>query len=194
MLRNDLSGSSTRLDHLGHDPAVFPDRAVPSEAQLLIRGQCTVEEKAGRHGGRVLWIAFDLTPSDAGDKVESASESSAGHTLATVALSYEATRDSPIRQRDQVLLVSGPALDPRHLSWFAELTPAEAIVSLETRAAWAVPARTRSCLRSRLRPGESLATPSGWKPMHQQPPKTPLFASTRAAKAGQVDESRALIP
>src|SRR4051812_39598126 len=29
--------------------------------------------------------------------------------------------------------------------------------------------------------------------MHQQPPKTPLFASTRAANGSQLDSSRALI-
>ena len=28
--------------------------------------------------------------------------------------------------------------------------------------------------------------PSAWKPMHQHPPHTPPFASTRAAKSGQV--------
>jgi hypothetical protein len=28
---------------------------------------------------------------------------------------------------------------------------------------------------------------SGWKPMHQQPPKMPLLRSTNAANAAQVD-------
>ena len=59
----------------------------------------------------------------------------------------------------------------------------------KTRAAWVVPARTRSSLRSRLTVAEP-AVPSGWKPMHQQPPKMPLLASTSAAKAGHVDSSR----
>jgi hypothetical protein len=36
---------------------------------------------------------------------------------------------------------------------------------------------------------ESLPVPSGWNPMHQQPPKMPLFCSTSAAKAGHVDSS-----
>jgi hypothetical protein len=36
--------------------------------------------------------------------------------------------------------------------------------------------------------GEDTAdpTPSGWKPMHQQPPHTPLLASTSRAKSSQV--------
>jgi len=33
-----------------------------------------------------------------------------------------------------------------------------------------------------------LPPPSGWNPMHQQPPHTPLFASTSAAKSSQVSE------
>ena len=36
-------------------------------------------------------------------------------------------------------------------------------------------------------------TPSAWKPMHQQPPQTPLWRSTSAAKSGQVDASRARV-
>jgi hypothetical protein len=38
----------------------------------------------------------------------------------------------------------------------------------------------------------SLPVPSGWNPMHQQPPKTPLLRSTNAANASHVDSSRAL--
>ncbi len=65
--------------------------------------------------------------------------------------------------------------------------------SEDSAAAWAVPARTRSSFCLRFSSGVvSLPTPLGWKPMHQQPPKTPLFRSTRAANASHVDSSRAL--
>src|SRR5581483_7773506 len=64
----------------------------------------------------------------------------------------------------------------------------------KTSAAWAVPLRTRSSFRSRFSAAVvSLPTPSGWNPMHQQPPKMPLFRSTSAANASHVDSSRALI-
>ena len=45
----------------------------------------------------------------------------------------------------------------------------------------------RVCPRfaSRL-PSGGRRKPSGWNPMHQQPPHTPLFASTSAAKSSQV--------
>src|ERR1700747_2469483 len=59
-----------------------------------------------------------------------------------------------------------------------------------TRAACAVPARTRASFRSRL--GGAVPLLSSWNPMHQQPPKTPLLRSTSAANAGQVDSSSAL--
>jgi hypothetical protein len=59
-----------------------------------------------------------------------------------------------------------------------------------TRAACAVPARTRASFRSRL--GGTVPLLSSWNPMHQQPPKTPLLRSTNAANAGQVDSSNAL--
>ena len=59
-----------------------------------------------------------------------------------------------------------------------------------TRAACAVPARTRASFRSRL--GGTVPLLSSWNPMHQQPPKMPLLRSTSAANAGQVDSSSAL--
>src|SRR6266516_138921 len=59
-----------------------------------------------------------------------------------------------------------------------------------TRAACAVPARTRASFRSRL--GGTVPFLSSWNTMHQQPPKIPLLRSTSAANAGQVDSSRAL--
>ena len=37
------------------------------------------------------------------------------------------------------------------------------------------------------------ARPSGWKPMHQHPPHTPLLASTSAAKSAQVSGVRSLV-
>src|SRR5690348_8789047 len=56
-----------------------------------------------------------------------------------------------------------------------------------TRIWWTVPARTCACLASRFCVGVlSPPTPSGWKPMHQQPPQTPLFASTSLAKSAHV--------
>lgn len=63
-----------------------------------------------------------------------------------------------------------------------------------TSAACAVPARTRSSFCSRCGCGASRwVVSSGWKPMHQQPPKMPLLASTSAANASHVDRSSALI-
>ena len=63
-----------------------------------------------------------------------------------------------------------------------------------TSAACAVPDRTRSRFHSRLSsPCADLSPPSGWKAMHQQPPKIPLLCSTRAANAAHVDVSRGLI-
>src|SRR6266536_1958147 len=59
-----------------------------------------------------------------------------------------------------------------------------------TRAACAVPARPRASFRSRL--GGTVPLLSSWNPIHQQPPKMPLLRSTSAAKAGEVDSSRAL--
>lgn len=52
-------------------------------------------------------------------------------------------------------------------------------------------ARTRASFRSRFSTRSRLS--SGWKPMHQQPPKTPLFASTSRANASQLDSSSTLI-
>src|SRR5215472_3543385 len=50
-----------------------------------------------------------------------------------------------------------------------------------------VPFATWRRLASRLPSGVCpVPTPSGWNPMHQQPPQTPLFASTRRAKPSQV--------
>ncbi len=59
-----------------------------------------------------------------------------------------------------------------------------------TRAACAVPVRTRASFRSRL--GGTAPLLSSWNPMHQQPPKIPLLRSTSVANAGQVDSSKAL--
>src|SRR3954462_4838046 len=60
----------------------------------------------------------------------------------------------------------------------------------KTRAACAVPARTRANFRSRL--GGTVPRLSSWNPMHQQPPKTPLLRSTSSANAGQVVSSKPL--
>ena len=63
----------------------------------------------------------------------------------------------------------------------------------KTSAACARPSRTRASFSARFcatvlwRP-----TPSAWKPMHQQPPQTPLCRSTRSAKSGHVDSSSGL--
>ncbi len=56
-----------------------------------------------------------------------------------------------------------------------------------TRTWWTEPRRTCSSLAARF----SSASPngSGWNPRHQQPPQTPLFASTRAAKSSQVSSA-----
>ena len=46
---------------------------------------------------------------------------------------HEATGDSPVRRRGPVLLVCGPVLDPWYLVGLAELTPPDAIVSVEDK-------------------------------------------------------------
>src|SRR5690242_719277 len=63
----------------------------------------------------------------------------------------------------------------------------------KTSAACVVPCLTRSSFRSRFSAGDCRSGPSAWKPMHQQPPNTPLFASTSAANASHVLSSSALI-
>ena len=61
----------------------------------------------------------------------------------------------------------------------------------KTRAACARPSATRHSLSARFRSGvrSRSFTPSGWKPMHQHPPQTPLLRSTSAAKSGHVEAS-----
>src|SRR6185437_5287590 len=50
---------------------------------------------------------------------------------------------------------------------------------------WTVPRITCPRFSSRFA-SRPWPTPSGWNPMHQQPPQTPLLASTSAAKSSQV--------
>src|SRR5665811_1242855 len=59
-----------------------------------------------------------------------------------------------------------------------------------TSAAWVQPSRTRCSFSVRFCAGVRPLPTLTWKPMHQQPPHTPLFASTSRANAGHVCTSR----
>ena len=70
------------------------------------------------------------------------------------------------------------------------LAPADALVARVDQLWWTVPCVTCARLAARLPAAvRSLPTPSGWNPMHQHPPHTPLFASTSAAKSSHVSGS-----
>lgn len=66
--------------------------------------------------------------------------------------------------------------------------------SAYTRIWWTVPAIVWARFASRLPSGVwPRPTPSGWNPMHQHPPHTPLWASTSAAKSAHVSAVRGLV-
>ena len=175
-------------------PTMLADLAMTREPETLIGRQRTVVEEAGRHRTSVLGVALYRAPAQPGDQIERTHQRRGGHALTSVSLADVATRDPPVRRRVPSPLVGRTALDSRQLVRLAELTPADASSPSKTsRAARAVPARTRLGLRAWLTAGVvPLPTPSGWKPMHQQPPKMPLFHSTSTAKVVHVDSSRAL--
>src|SRR4051794_26753432 len=83
----------------------------------------------------------------------------------------------------RLLLISGSSVGEPNWHQPRQLSPSK------TSAAWARPSRTRCFFSARfcwgVRPFPTLT----WKPMHQQPPHTPLFASTSRANAGQVSVS-----
>ena len=181
------SGSDGPRDH----PTVLADLAVAGEPLLLVGRERPVEKEPGRHRGRVLRVALDPASAEAGDQGQRARQAGRGHTLTAVSLADVVARDPPVREVGEVLLVGHPVLDPGQLLGSAELAPADARVAVEherrVRGAVEDPRPLAvPVLRGRV------AAPSGWKPMHQQPPKMPLLASTRAANAGHVDSSSGL--
>ena len=112
--------------------------------------------------------------------------------LAAVPLPDEVARDPPVGQVGETLLVLLAALDPRQLARGPELAPAEAVVAVEDERGVRRPGPDALELALAVASGV-VPRSSSWNPMHQQPPKTPLFASTSAANASQVDSSSAWI-
>jgi hypothetical protein len=96
------------------------------------------------------------------------------------------------QQRRQLRLVDRPDGSCR-LEGYCTVEAAETAEQLRVFVD-AVPSATCACLILRLPAAvPSLAMPAGWNPMHQQPPQTPLFASTSAAKSVQVSSVSNLV-
>ena len=149
-----------------------------------------MEQEPGGDQRGVLRVALDPAATEPGDQPERAGEPGGGDALATVALAGVVARDPPVREVGDPLLVRHAVLDAGHLVGRAELGPADAVVALEDQGGVGRPGPYPLELAIAIDFADP-AVPSGWKPMHQQPPKMPLLASTSAAKAGQVDSSRA---
>src|SRR4029450_9268428 len=110
---------------------MLADLAVEDESQLLVGGQGTVEEEAGRNQTRVLRIALYLAAAETCDQFERPGERRRRDALAPVPLADEVAGDPPVRQGREALLVGGPVLDLRHLVRRAELAPTHTVVAVE---------------------------------------------------------------
>ena len=121
------------------------------------------------------------------DGGESGAQTSPCHPMATVPAAGEDAADPPVRRLARLLGVGLRVLDVRKLQWRPVLAPADTVIAVINKdlvgCAVAYVGLLGVAVLAAVWP---LPTPSGWKPMHQQPPHTPLLASTSRAKSAQV--------
>jgi len=135
----------------------------------------------------LLRIGLDDAAAGPHDLAECRGDRGGGDALAAVLRAGEDAADPPVRRIGGPSVVGSPVLDVGEFQRRAELALADAAITgvdehLVDRSARHVPA-----LRLPVSfPGVPGTDALRWNPMHQQPPHTPLLASTSAAKSSQV--------
>jgi hypothetical protein len=132
---------------------VLADHALAFETQRLVRGECAVEQEPRGHSTSRFRVALHYAAAEAGDQLECSCEPCGEHALATVTLADEAAGDPPVGWRPCGLVVHGSAFDVRQLCRRAELTPADAAVSVEHQCGLSVAAQDQLPLAFPLRQG-----------------------------------------
>jgi hypothetical protein len=132
-------------------------------------------------------VSLDEPTASLFDGGESGAEASPCDPMATVAAAGEDAADPPVGHLGLLLGVGLRVVYVRELHGRTVLAPADTVIAVINEdlldCAVADVGLLGVAVWAAVWP---LPTPSGWNPMHQQPPETPLLASTSRAKSSQL--------